>query len=315
MKVFVTGATGVVGRRVVPRLVADGHRVSAVARSAESAARVARAGASAVRVDLFDHSALATAVAGHDAVVNLATHIPRSSLRMLLPGAWRENDRIRRFVSATLANAADAGGAGRYVQESFAAAYPDAGRAWIDEDTRLAPARYNRTLVDAEASAERFTRSGRIGVVLRFASFYGPDAFQTQDLARFARHGFAALPGVADAYVSSVSHDDAAAAVIAALRAPAGIYNVADDEPLTRRDYFDALAQALDVAPPRLQPAWAARLLGSLGELLARSQRVANRKLRATGWTPAYPSVRDGWREIFGAAGAAAPDMHRSQAR
>jgi nucleoside-diphosphate-sugar epimerase len=156
--------------------------------------------------------------------------------------------------------------------------------------------RYNRSILDAERSARRFTRSGGEGIVLRFAAFYGPDAFQVHDMIRLVRKGWAPLPGAADAYISSVSHDDAA------LTLPAGTYNVVDDEPLVRSVYFGLLAQELGVPPPRPQPAWMTRLFGSLGELLARSQRISNRRLRqATGWAPAYPSMRQGWRAALNA--------------
>src|SRR5262245_17489524 len=105
MKVFLTGATGVIGRRAVPLLISAGHAVTAVARSPERAAELARSGASPVQIDLFDAAAVRAAVAGHEAVVNLATHIPSNS-RMMLPGAWRENDRIRSEASASLSEAA-----------------------------------------------------------------------------------------------------------------------------------------------------------------------------------------------------------------
>src|SRR5262249_52741545 len=151
------------------------------------------------------------------------------------------------------------------------------------------------SVLDAEASAERFTQSGRTGVVLRFAAFYGSDP-QTQDIVNFVRRGWAIIPGSPDAFFSAVSHEDAASAVVAALNVPAGIYNVVDDEPLRRREYFDALAQALGVAPPKLLPEWTTRLFGPLGEALARSLRISNRKLHdASGWSPKYPSVREGW--------------------
>lgn len=302
MKIFIAGATGVVGRRVVPLLLEGGYQVTAVARTAKQVAALRALGARAAAHDLFNVESLHRAVAGHNVVVNLATHIPPSSARMMLPWAWRENDRLRRVASSNLADAAIAAGAERFIQESFAPAYPGRGDAWIEEDTPLSPTRYNRTLLDAERSAQRFTRSGATGVVLRFALFYGPDAFQLDDMIRFVRRGWAPLPGTADAYVSSVSHDDAANAVFAALQLPTGAYNVVDDEPLTRRAYFDSLAQALGVAPPALQPAWMARLFGSMGELLARSQRISNRRLRtATGWTPVYPSVRHGWQSLISA--------------
>ena len=187
-------------------------------------------------------------------------------------------------------------------QESFAPLYPDCGDRWIDEGTPFQPARYNRTVVDSERAAERFTQTGRTGVVLRFAAFYGPDSGQTRDLITFVRRGWAPIPGAADAYFSSVAHDDAATAVFAALGVPAGAYNVVDDAPLRRRDFFDSLAAALGAPSPKLPSAWLTPLFGSLGETLARSLRIANRKLRdASGWAPQYPSVREGWRAVVAA--------------
>ena len=107
------------------------------------------------------------------------------------------------------------------------------------------------------------------------------------------------LPGHAGSYISSVSHDDAAAAVVAVLDARAGIYNIVDDEPLTHRAFADALADAIGVRHPHLLPAWTATLGGSVTRTLARSLRVSNRKLRDEGiWAPRYPSVREGFRAV-----------------
>ncbi len=160
-----------IGRRAIPLCLARGHEVTAVARSAERRAGLERLGARAVAVDLFDRDQLSAVLRGHDAVVNLATHMPASTLRMFLPGAWRENDRLRREASAALVDAALAAGIGRFVQESFAPVYPDRGDAWIDETTPIAPAGYNRTVADAEHAAARFCEAGGAGVVLRFAVF------------------------------------------------------------------------------------------------------------------------------------------------
>ncbi len=302
MRVFVTGATGVIGRRVVPLLVSKRHAVTAVGRSAEKRAALERAGATPVELDLFAPDAVRVAVAGHDAILNLATHIPPSTGRMLMPGGWRENDRVRRVASSNLADAAIAGGVGRLVQESFAPMYVDGGDAWLDESWPVNPARYNRSALDAERAAARVTAHGGAGVVLRFAAFYGPDAFHVADMIRLVRKGWSPLVGRPEGFISSVSHDDAATAAAAALDLPAGIYNVVEDEPVRRRIYVDALAEVLDVPPPRFFPPWTARLVGSLGELLARSLRISNRKIReASGWRPQYPSVPDAWRAVVAA--------------
>jgi nucleoside-diphosphate-sugar epimerase len=296
MKVFVTGATGVVGRRAVPLLVAAGHEVTAVARTPEKAAAMERAGARPVRVDLFDADGVRRAVAGHDAVVNLATHIPHSTTTMLLPWAWRENDRIRREASAVLVDAALAGGVSRFVQESFAPMYPDCGDEWIDEAVPPNPARYNQSTLDAERSAARFGHAGGTAVVLRYGGFYGPDAAHVPDLIRFTKRGMMALPGRPEAYFSSISHDDAASAAVAALGVEGGIYNVVDDEPLRRREFFDVVAAGLGVPPPRPMPGWMTRLMGSLGALLSRSLRISNRRFReSSGWAPRHRGLREGW--------------------
>lgn len=299
MKVFVTGATGVIGRRVLPLLVRAGHEVSAVARSPEKHTAVMDAGAKAVTLDLFNTDAVRWAVRGHDAVVNLATHMPHSALKMLLPLAWRENDRIRREASVALVEASISAGVTRFVQESFAPVYPDCGDQWIDESVPIQPARYNQSLAASEAAAASFSGVERTGVILRFGAFYGPDALQTIELMKAIRKGFAPLPGPEYAYLSSVAHDDAASAVVAALDLPGGIYNVVDDEPLTHRELVDSLAQAMGVGAPKLPPRWMTPLFGVVGQLAPRSERISNRKLRAaSGWSPRYRSARDGWKAI-----------------
>jgi nucleoside-diphosphate-sugar epimerase len=293
LNIFIAGGTGVVGTRVLPLLASAGHSISAIVRTPEKRAALSRYGAKPVEVSLFDADRLRQAVAGHDVVINLATAIPPAS-RALMPGAWRATARIRRIGAANLANAARSNGATRYIQESFAPIYEDAGDRWIDEEAPVRPVRYNRAVVDAERAAEAFTVRERAGVVLRFAFFYGPDSDFLHGMIANVRRGWAPAFG-RDAYISSISHDDAAAAVIAALALPAGIYNVADDEPVTKREFFQTLAGVVGVPEPRFPPSWMSHLLGSLGETLGRSQRVSNRKLRgASGWSPRFPSVREG---------------------
>lgn len=303
MRVFVTGATGVIGRRVVPGLVARGHEVTAIGRTPEKRRALERQGARAADASLFDEDALARALAGHDAVINLATHIPGSPARMMLPWAWRENDRVRRDGSAALARAMRRAGVGRLVQESFAPVYADGGAAWIDERWPVRAIAHTRTVLDAERAAAGVTEAGGAGVVLRFAGFYGPDSPLLHEMVRVVRRGWAPLPGAPDAYFPSIALDDAASAAVAALDLPAGVYNVGDDEPLTRAELARALARAAGAGEQvRHPPAWLLRLAGPTGELLARSVRVSNRKLReASGWAPRFPSAREGLAAALGA--------------
>jgi len=294
--VLVTGATGVVGRRLLPKLVALGHRVTAVGRTASKRAWIESAGARGVSFDLFDAGAARCAIEDAEAevVVNLATHIPSSSLKMMLPWSWRENDRIRREGSAALVEAAVAAGARRFIQESFAPVYEAGGSDWISETWPQRPSPTNRTVLDAERSAARFTDRGGIGVVLRFAGFYGPDPF-LEEMMGMVRKGWTPIPGPPGAYWSSISQDDAAGAVLAALDLPAGTYNVCDDEPLTRGEFGAVLAAAAGARVPKPFPSWMAALGGKAVDLLSRSLRMSNAKLKgACGWAPRYPSAREG---------------------
>ena len=297
MNVLVTGATGAIGRLVVPKLLGAGHTVTAAGRSPGRLSALRDAGATPLQLDLFDADAAARAMRGHQAVVNLATKVPLG-FKTFMPGAWRETSRIRRHASRALIDAALASGVERFVQESFAQTYPDRGDQWVDESTPIEPARYARAVAAAEASAERFTRNGAIGIALRFGFLYGPGDPFTQQLLDTVKGGWFPIFGSPDSYVSWVTHEDAASAVVAALQASAGSYNVVDDVPLTHREAGAVIAQVAGCPPPKFLPAWTAKLAGSLGATLARSVRISNAKLRATGWTPRYPSLADGLRAV-----------------
>ena len=184
MKVFVAGATGVVGSRTVTLLLAAGHEVTGLARSAEKAGLLASQGARPVQASLFDPGALGRAVAGHDAVVNLATHIPVGAAA-IRPRAWREDDRIRTEGSRILVDAALRHEVARLVQEAVTFVYPDRGDEWITEETAPEPnRRFQAATMAATAQAARFTAGGGSGVVLRFGQFYGPDRASAEMLAR-----------------------------------------------------------------------------------------------------------------------------------
>jgi nucleoside-diphosphate-sugar epimerase len=252
---------------------------------------------------LFDRESVRRTVGGHQAVLNLATHVPRPGLGALLPGAWSETARIREQASALIADAALSTDVELLVQESFAPIYEDAGDHWIGEGAIVRPARYNRSTLTAEAAARRFTDGGGRGIVLRFAFFYGPDDDFTRTIVTMGRRGWLPIPGRPEGYFSTVGHADAASAVLDVLEAPAGIYNVVDNEPLTRRQLGELVADLLRVGLPKSPPRWVAPLAGGLGETMARSLRISNAKLRdMTSWTPQYPNARAAWRAALDAA-------------
>ena len=293
MRIFVAGATGVLGRRVVKLLTDAGHDVSAVSRSPEKAELVEKLGAKAVAVDLFDLDAVKTAVAGHEVVLNLATHIP-TPMKISMARSWRENDRIRTEVSRNLVDAAIAAGAQRYVQESIALYYAQ-HEGFADEDTPVELPKHALSTADAEEQTARFTASGGIGVVLRFGMFYCADSDQTKLQIKLARRGIAPFFGARDEYQSVVHLDDAASAVVAALQAPAGIYNIVDDEPLTKGESATVLARAVGRKRLRLPPRAVIAASGTVTRSLLGSQRVSNKRFRAaTGWAPKYSSAREG---------------------
>ena len=172
-EIIITGSTGAIGRRAVRELLAAGHRVTGVTRSAGGRDRLESLGASAVEADVFDAASLRRAFDGADAVVTLLTHVP-SADRMADPSAWAENDRIRTEASAAIARAASAAGAARLVQESIAFVYADGGDAWLDEDAPVAGGGVTTSALTAERNARELF--GGDTVVLRFGLFVGPGA-------------------------------------------------------------------------------------------------------------------------------------------
>jgi len=300
MKVFLTGATGAIGPSTVRALVDAGHDVRAVARGADKAARVAEGGAEPINVDLFDADAVHDATAGCDAIAHLATNVPRIS-RMARRGSWNTHNRLRTDATRHLIAAAERHRIDTFVKESVTFLYPDHGDQWIDESVAPEPrATLLAPTVEGEELVGRFTDTGRRGVVLRFGLFYGTTSRSVDEGLRLARGRAATVAGPPDAYLSSIHTDDVATAVVAALDAPGGIYNVVDDEPLTRRDYVDAFAGAFDLGKLRLTPPWLLRVVaGSSASALLASQRVSNHRFRtATGWEPVYRSAREGWAAI-----------------
>jgi nucleoside-diphosphate-sugar epimerase len=295
MKVFVAGGTGAIGTHAVPALIAAGHELSVIARSPGTEASLREQGAEPVRVSIFDRTGLSEAIAGHTAVVNLTSAIPPMA-KFMLKGAWRDSNRVRTEGSAALVDAAIEAGVDRVVQESVCMLYPDHGAQWIDESMPSDEYPMAEANLAAEANANRFSNAGGTAVVMRFGWFYGPGATHSEQFLAMARRHICVQMGRADGYVSSIHMSDGGAAVAAALNAPGGTFNIVDDEPVTKRAYAAALAEAAGARPWLRVPGAAGAMLGDRSTSLTRSLRVRNRKFRsATGWAPRYPSVREGW--------------------
>ncbi len=279
MRVLVAGATGVAGWRATRELVKAGHEVTGLARTDEKATLLENLGAKPIAFDVFDAADVNANVTGHDVVVNLLTHIPKMS-KSALPGVWNENNRLREEASANLAAASG----GRIIQESITFPYGEHGDDWLDENAEQRDPRYLVGTTTAEQNA--LAQEG--GVVLRFAQFYSPDSHHTIDQVKLAKRGVVSMPGKADGYWSLIHSDDVATAVVAALDAPKGVYNVAEDEPMTRRESAAVVAELLGKKKLR-------HVLSAV-PMLNTSQRISNAKFKAaTGWSPSVPSQHEGW--------------------
>jgi nucleoside-diphosphate-sugar epimerase len=259
-----------------------------VTRSPSGRARLESLGARAVAADVFDQESLRVAFDGADAAVNLLTHIP-SAERMAKSSAWEENDRLRTEASAAVARAARAAGVRRLVQESIAFVYADGGDAWLDEDAPVAGGGVTTTALTAERNARELFDGDT--VVLRFGLFMGHESGSTLAALDAARGGTSIAPGPPGAYRPTIWLDDATAAIAAALRVPAGTYNVVDADPAMNAEIDAALAAAVGTG--------ALRPRAPQDGPLARSQRVSSRRLReASGWAPRVRAGTESWERI-----------------
>jgi nucleoside-diphosphate-sugar epimerase len=296
-RVFVTGSTGVLGRRTVGQLIESGHSVSAVARSNEKAEQLRKIGAIPIEVDLFDRAALAKVMKGHDAVVNLATNIP-FGISSANPRAWRMNNRLRKEASTAIAGAVGDAGVARLIQESITFPYVPKGNDWIGEDADRTYFALNRTVLDAEAAAASVAQHGAVPVVLRFAMFMAPESAHMKMVSDAARRGIFGLIGQLESYISFIHADDAASAVVAALDIPTGIYNVAEADPLTRAMHREALANACGRKSLRTVPSLLVKLGGAGAESLTRSHRISTESLQQVSTWKARTRSIDTWSQV-----------------
>ncbi|WP_372663958.1 NAD-dependent epimerase/dehydratase family protein [Amycolatopsis kentuckyensis] len=288
-RVMVIGATGVLGQPAVARLLAEGYSVSGLARSASRVETVRATGAQPVVGDLFSASSLVTALRGHDAVLNLATRIPR---KMTRASAWAENDRVRVAGSAALAAAVRQVDEVRVVvQEGISFVYADGGAALLAEDAPLRPRGVTASSVTAHANVAAL--ADRTVVRLRIGTLLGTDAM-TSALLAAARRGAPLIMGARSDWTTAIHPSDAAAAAVAALDAPSGVYNVGAP-PVLKGELGEVMASVAGVRRARALPKWLVSRI-PLAEPMGRSQRVVSGKLMAvTGWKCERPVPGPDW--------------------
>jgi nucleoside-diphosphate-sugar epimerase len=308
VRVFVAGATGAIGRPLVPKLIAAGHEVTGMSRSEERAEQVREAGASSVVADAFDEPRVRAAVAEARAetVVHQLTALP-DVINPRRSQTYAETNRLRTEGTRILIDAAEAAGTRRLVAQSIAFAYSPAGERVKREEDPLAVAGEGPFTEGIRAVAElerRVTEApGLEGVVLRYGFFYGPGTHYGSEgfQARRVRRRMVPLVGDAGGTFSFIHVEDAADATLAAVeRGAPGIYNVVDDEPAPMLDWLPVYADALGAGRPRRIPVWLGRLLGGKeGVALATQLRGAsNAKAKSgLGWQPRHRSWREGFAE------------------
>lgn len=324
MKIFIAGATGVLGRRLVSMLAERGHHVVGLARTPEKAKLVRSLGGTPVEANLFDQASLAVAADGAEVVIHAATAIPApSSARSL--SAWSMNDRIRREGTRALTAAAAMVGARRYLQQSVVWVVKSEGRgAPYDEDTPPNPPQLLRTAIEAEAIArEAGARHGFGVAVLRGGCFYGPDT-TSRDMAEMLLARRLPIIGKGENLVASIHPEDMAHAFVLAAEADVtGTWHVVDDEPLPLATVLRTLADVVGAPAPRSVPLWLARLLAGkhVVESLTTPMNTTNARIRRDlGWKPRYPTIREGleataeaWRREGFPSGAARANVRRNR--
>jgi 2-alkyl-3-oxoalkanoate reductase len=311
VRVFVAGATGAMGRPLVPKLVAAGHEVTGMTRSESKTEAVRRAGARAVVVDAFDVDSLRAAVveARPEVIVHELTALP-DRIDFRKADTYAATNRVRTEGTRNLIEAARAAGARRFVCQSIAFAYRMDGEGLKTEEDPL--------LSEAAGAFESGVRALREmeamvlgseqldGLVLRYGFFYGPGTYYAEDgsSTQDVRRRRMPIVGKGTGVFSFVHVDDAADATVAAVeRGASGVYNITDDEPAPMTEWVPAFADAAGAKPPRRVPVWLARFVAGKDvsnfavELRGASNEKAKREL---GWQPAHPSWRSGFADSLG---------------
>ena len=310
MRVFVAGGTGVMGRRLVPQLVARGHQVTATTTNAAKLDLLAQLGAAGVVMDGLDAAAVGEAVAAArpDSIVHQMTaispaHAGQPDIKHI--DRWfATTNRLRTEGTDHLLAAAEAVGVSHFAAQSYASWNGIRTGGWVKtEEDPLDPA--DGTIMHAGAVAIRHVEEavlGAGGTVLRYGGFYGPGA--TDDQVELVRKRQFPLVGGGTGYSSWVHLDDAASATVLAVEQKvSGVFNIVDDEPAPASEWLPYLAACAGAKPPMRVPRWLARLLAgdAAVTMMTEGRGFSNAKAkRELGWELRYPSWRQGFREGLG---------------
>jgi len=307
MRILVIGATGVVGRQLVPMLVGAGHQVSATTTTASKTGGLAAAGAEPLVMDVLDAAATeSTLIAARpEVVVYQATALSWIGANTRkFDKYFAVTNRLRTEGTANLLAAARKIGGARVIAQSFGAfGFPPGGPPAQDEGAGFDPnpPAAMAGIFAAIRRLEELVTATPDGVVLRYGGLYGPgtslepNGSQTEVI----RRRLMPIVGAGGGIVSYLHVEDAATATVAALDSGPGVYNIVDDEPVAFRDWLPFVAELLGARPPRHLPVWAARILAGEAAvyLMTRARGGSNARAKAElGWKPAHPDWRAGFR-------------------
>jgi nucleoside-diphosphate-sugar epimerase len=305
MRVFIAGASGAVGRTLIPRLIEHGHTVVGTTRTPQKAEMLRALGAEPVALDGLDRDAVLAAVADArpDAVVHEMTALSGPLDFRRFDRTFAQTNRLRTEGTDHLVAAARAAGVERFVAQSYAG-WPHARvGGWVksegdplDPDP---PARARPVLAAIRHLERRVLEAD--GVVLRYGGFYGPLTGMAPGAEQWEAVRKRQLPLVGDGggYASFAHIEDVAGATLLALEryTPGEVYNVVDDEPAPAREWLPVLAAAVGAKPPRRIPRWVARLIGEhVAVMMTKGRGASNAKIkRELGWEPQWPTWREGF--------------------
>lgn len=306
MRVFVAGGTGVLGRRLVPQLVAGGHEVTATTTTPSKLKLVAEVGATGVVMDGLDRASVREAIttAQPDVVVHQMTaislnHAGKPDIKH--PDKWfAVTNRLRSEGTDHLLAAAEAAGVPHVVAQGYASWNGEAAGGWVKtEDDPLnlmnGTAAHPGLAILKEVEDKVLARGG---AVLRYGAFYGPGAIDDQ--VTLVRKRQYPLVGSGAGHSSWIHLDDAAAATVLAVEQKAsGVFNIVDDEPAPAAEWLPYLAECAGAKRPRRVPVWLARLLAGdqAVVMMTQGRGFSNAKAkRELGWELRYPSWRQGFK-------------------
>ena len=304
MRIFVAGASGAVGKQLVPLLAEAGHEVVGTTTSAKNADSVRWLGAEPVVLDLLAAEAVGRAVseAAPDVVVHEATALAGGNMRKF-DEAFAQTNRLRTDGTDNLLAAAKAVGVGRFVAQSYAGwPYAREGAAVKDESAALDPSPVDdskETIAAIRRLEESVVPAG--GIVLRYGGFYGPGTSLSEhgEMLEPIRRRMLPLVGSAAGVTSFIHIEDAARATLAAIeRGRSGIYNIVDDDPAPVSEWLPYLAEVVGAKPPRHVPLWLGKLMAGevLATMMTEGRGASNAKAkRELDWRLLYPSWRQGF--------------------